>query len=770
MLENLDWKEILRNITTFATSETAKELLAEMKPLATQDQALQQMKEIEEAQLILSLGLRPHLKSLDLYHIWFDRLNKQAVLKPIEFRDVRSFCLEIIALDEALKEAPATAWGQKILSQLLDAKRPHSAIEQILTPEGEIRTDASEKLYKLYREKQDKEREIRLTLDKLVKAHEMEPLLQDKYVTNREGRWVLPIRSGMRYGLEGIIHDVSHTKQTVFMEPQAVVQVNNALRQVEVEITEEVERLLKELSQYLSDLCPEFQRARTYMIECDQRLAQAQFAKLVAATIPEFSRDTIHLRNIKHPLLCLDLPNEQIVPNTVTLNKDGTILVLSGPNAGGKTVLLKSVGLAAQMARCGLPICASSGSQVPFFTTVMTAVGDAQSVEQHLSTFASHLKMLTRALELKGFDHLVLIDEICGSTDPEEGSALARSFIEAFAKNKIFAVITSHLGPLKSGWENSGVLTGSMDFDEKSSQPTYQLIMGLYGRSLAIKTAKKVGVPDYVVDRALNLIGPEAKEREDRLSELEQQRIELQKTHAQFQKLANEARDVKHRYSELVEKFKAHRDEWMKKSVEQAEKKIQSVFEEMRRDQMKTKSVHDFKAMLPQIVKGPQKQAIESAEDFGRHYPPGSSVYVKTLNQDAVVQGTPNQKGEVPILSNSMRLFVHWTNLTTPKTAPNPTAQLARKSGIVSVSLQDQDREIDLRGQRVETALEVLESELDTAVRNKEERIKIIHGHGTEALKKAVRAYFARSVYVKKWKAGDPHSGGDGITWVELAD
>ncbi len=295
-------------------------------------------------------------------------------------------------------------------------------------------------------------------------------------------------------------------------------------------------------------------------------------------------------------------------------------------------------------------------------------------------------------------------------------------------------------------------------------------MMGVYGRSPAIKTAKRVGVPDSVINRALEFMGPAAKQREDKLTELEEQRSELQKLREQFHKMSSEAHEIKTCYFDLVEKFKSKKDQWMSKFIEQTQKKVDFIYDEVRKDAAKGKNLNDIKSMLPTVIKSPQQQSIETQDDFARAFPPGSSVYVKTLNQDAIVQGAPTSKGEIPILSNSMRLFVHWSNLTNPKTSQNPTSQLIRKSGAATVTLLQEDREVDLRGQRVEDALEILERELDTAVRSKEERVKIIHGHGTEALKRAVRSYFSRSVYVKKWRAGDPNTGGDGITWIELTD
>ncbi len=392
---------------------------------------------------------------------------------------MRSFCLEALALREALTPVE-NEWARRISTSLMNAEEPLSAIDQILTPGGEIRSDASETLFRLYREKEKLAREVQTTLDRLVKDHQMENVLQDKYVTTRDGRWVLPVRSGMQHHLPGVIHGSSQTKQTVFMEPEKVIPTNNRLRQIEVEIEDEIERLLTELSHYLTSQASDIESSRMLMEECDVRFSQAQFSTLVSAHPIEFSTDSVELMEVRHPLL--QLSGKKVISNTVILEGQKGILLLSGPNAGGKTVLLKSIGLAAQMARCGLPICASENSKIPFFQDILIGIGDAQSVDEELSTFAAHLKILGKAASLHGRQNLILIDEICGSTDPEEGSALARSFIETFSNNDVFAVVTSHLGPLKSGWdEQSRVLNGSLEYDSKTGRPTYQFIAGIPG-------------------------------------------------------------------------------------------------------------------------------------------------------------------------------------------------------------------------------------------------------------------------------------------------
>lgn len=769
----LDWIDILEKIKLHATSEAGREAIAEIKPLESAELAIQSFKEIAEATEVLNQGIRPFAQSLDHYHSWILRLKKKAVLKTLEIKDVRSFCLEILALKEAVKPVE-NDWAQKIFLSLMNAEEPVSAIDQIITASGEIRADASETLFKLFREKERLAREVQTNLDRLVKAHQMENVLQDKYVTTREGRWVLPVRSGMQHQLPGVIHGSSQSKQTVFVEPNTIIPANNRLRQIEVEIEDEIERLLTELSHYLSSQSLDIESSHVLLKDCDVRFAQAQFATQVNAHPIEFSENSIELIEVRHPLL--QLSNKTVVANTLLLEDQKSILLLSGPNAGGKTVLLKSIGLASQMARCGLPICASPTSKIPFFEVVSIGIGDAQSVDEELSTFAAHLKILENASRLKSRKNLILIDEICGSTDPEEGSALARAFIEKFSSNDVFAVITSHLGPLKSGWEeDSQVLNGSMEYNPHTGKPTYQFIAGIPGDSMAIQTAKRVGVTSSIVERALEVLAPATRARLEGLEQIERLKADIAILQEHLKKETRKANDMKNKYEGMVDQFNRDKDQWLQRTLNKAERKVEEAISAAKAKETfeRHTALQKIKHELPEIVKAKpitQAGAPQNAEEFSKKFPPGSKVFVSSLNQDGIVQSSPNSKGEVLILSGSVRLQIPWSALRMAGQPQNPTSRLVRSSSNITVALADDDKTLDLRGKTVEEALQDLEITLDKAAQNREDRIKIIHGHGTEALKKAVRTYLSRSVYVKKWKAGSPEGGGDGITWAEIGE
>lgn len=770
-LTNLDWNHILDNLKKFSTSESAKHQLDGLGPLTSIEEAEQSFYEIEAASLLISSGVRPYMESLDFYEAWAIRLKKNAVLKTIELKDVRHYCTEIIALKNTLLEHNST-WSLTEYDQIMDAEKPLSAIDTIMTASGDIRMDASEKLYRLSKEKESLARQIQTKLDRLVKDFDIEHMLQEKYVTNREGRWVIPVKGGLKHYVPGVVHGSSQTKQTVYIEPEATIPMNNRLREVEVEIEEEIERLLIEISNYLYGLIIQFEASHKSLLKLDVLFSKAQLTIQLDASPCQFSKESLHLKDLFHPTL--KMAGKNPITNTVLLDEHKRILILSGPNAGGKTVLLKSVGLAAQMARCGLPICADASSTLPFFKTILVCIGDSQNVDEDLSTFAAHLKSLNQALSLKGHENLLLIDEICGSTDPEEGSALARAFILNYAKNQVFALVTSHLSPLKKGWDQtSSVQNGSLEYDTKIGKPTYNFLPGIPGHSLALLTAKRVGIHAEILNEASGFLSPESKQKISELEEIENLKKEILNLQDHYKKEIKETQKQKKQLEHELKEFELTKEKEMQKFIKTAHKNVDEVISQSKaKDTLERhRKLQEIKYNLPEIVKATgvaQTPKLESAKEFSEKYPPGSKVFVNSLNQDGIVQSLPNAKGEILVLSQSIRLQVPWTDLKPALKLTNPTQSQMRKSVFSSASTIENDQTLDLRGKKVEEAISELELALDQSTIKQNDRLKVIHGHGTDALKKAIRTYLSRSVYVKKWKAGNPDSGGDGVTWVEI--
>ncbi|MDC0980201.1 Smr/MutS family protein [Bdellovibrionales bacterium] len=771
-LNSIDWREVVARLEQFSTSELARQELENSKPLKNEAECLKSFDIIEESMQILTARPRPFFESLDLFSTWYQRLKRSAILKNRELKDVRHFCVEMLALSEVLENFK-TPWVQSVNKKLAEAEIILDEIDKILTPSGEIRSDASETLLRLFKERETVSHQIQKTLDKIVKDHQLESILQDRYVTNREGRWVLPVKSGMRHQFEGLIHAASQSKQTVFMEPHEIIPNNNRLRQIEVEIEDEIEHLFTRLSLFLHSQVDHLKQSQSQMLECDIRFAQARLAIQLEALPVKFSSEGYQLNDLRHPMLVLS--GEETVPNTVTLSKEKRLLLISGPNAGGKTVLLKALGLAAQMARCGLPVCVKEHSYLPFVRRIFVGIGDLQSVDAQLSTFAAHLEVLKEASNASGPEELILIDEICGSTDPEEGSALARSFIECFAESGAYSVVTSHFGALKKHWKKEDpVINGSLEFSPVTG-PTYHFILGVPGQSLAIQTAQRIGIRSDIIERALHNLSPEAKSYQESLQEVEQYKEEIVQIRQELIDSKRGYNKQKSKYEALIQKFEKEKKVLLESALKKAEKDVDQHIQYAKVGQafQKHTELQKIKSELPNIVKSvPESQVkITTAEEFIKVHPPGSKVYVAAIGRDGVIQGDPNRKGEIPILSNSMRLTVMWDTLKPASHPKSATRQILRNHINVQHSPKDRDRVIDLRGLSVEEALEQLERSLDQAALNQEDRVKVIHGHGPQdALKRSIHSYLSRSIYINKWTAGKRENGGDGITWAELAN
>lgn len=772
--KTMDWPLIVEHLRNFCTSEISREQIDRINSVSNAQEAAQSFSKIFEFVEIVKTGQRPHFESLDLFQNWCSRLQKKGTLKTLELRDVRNFCVEVLTFKELAKPYQST-YVREVTGKLFAPDAPLAAIDQVISANGEIRTDASQSLYEYTQERGNLVRKIQSNLEKIAKDNQMADVLQERFVTNREGRWVLPVKSGMQRSLEGIIHDTSHTKQTVFMEPQQLVPLNNRMRELDFLIEEEIEKILRELSDYLSQQVYSFSVARDLLVEIDANMAKAQLTHALDAKAPIFSESSIELEDLKHPLLILKNAKEgrSVIGNTVKLDAKNRVLILSGPNAGGKTVLLKSMGLASQMARCGLPICAGHGSKIPFFKTLLVIVGDDQDVNSSMSTFAAHLHKLNSALKLHGSSQLILIDEICGATDPEEGSALAKSFIIEFVKNGVFGVITSHLSQLKLGWAKfPEVLSGSLEFDPKTG-PTYRFLSGIPGQSLAFQTAKRVGVAANVLDQAMQLLSPEQQVMQKRLDEIEDLKKNIGVLQKDLERQKAEATAKIKEADRLKEQFERDREKNLEKLAKQYQAEIDSLIQAAKGKESfeKFEELKKIKMDLPLIVKTAEKteEDFKTVEEFMQHFPAGKKVFISHLGREGIIQGQPNAKGEIPVLSESIRLMLHFSLLKAPRTDRGQTKEILRtlKS---QVSPPVQDRVVDLRGRTVEEAIAELEVKIDQALLNQEDRVKVVHGHGSDTLKRAIRTHLSRSAYVKKWQSGSKESGGDGVTWIELQD
>jgi DNA mismatch repair protein MutS2 len=773
-MNSIGLNEVFTQIQSYCKTATGQENINNLKPFENPNKALKHAQKILELKkLILTEGFNFSLLGLDAVQNWLRKVKKNQTLQVLDLNDIRLFLEDVNDLRNLFSNHKKHQTVNDFLNRLFDPKEILSYIQVVVSDSGEINSDASEDLYKFFQDKKHLNNQVQNLLKKIVKDHELENVLQDRFVTTREGRMVLPVISGMRHDFNGIIHDSSHSKQTVFMEPQEVVPVNNKISELELKIQAEIEKILREISHFIFLKFGELEKAYETLIEIDTMYALGFFASVADLRNFNWCEDhEIYLPDLKHPLLKIEV--KDVVGNTVELNTKNRILLLSGPNAGGKTVLLKSIGLACQMATYGLPIGSLDSARLPFISNVFISLGDEQNLEENLSSFGGHLVKLNEAAKLKGYQNLILIDEICGTTEAQEGSALARAFIEEFKANEVFAIITSHLAPLRSHW-GDGVINGSMQYNPETQAPSYTFIMGLAGESMALPTAKRYGVSQSIIDRALTHLTPEAQKKFSGLEEIEKVKSKLIELQKQYQV---KLKDVEKREL-LIEQEKIKLEEIkstkLNEDLTEYQKKIEDLikFEKIKSNFENKKNLDAIKEQMPKIVKYKNEDPTEiTIDNFESKFPPGTAVFVKSLNRKGVVQSKINSKGEVTVLSESMRIQIHFSEIlpSTGISAVSPNKNKIIPTSSSSSSAHDMTQKtVDLRGMSIDEALDQLDLELDQAVQRSLLKLKIIHGHGDQdKLKKSIRTFLSRNTFIKSWLSGKAYNESDGVTIAEL--
>lgn len=758
MFHQIDWNKVLDFISQFTTSEITKQRLQGLSPIGS-NEAIKSMKDIVWAQEYVHEA-RPRIECIDITPIWMKRLSKGAILSTYEIKDLSYLLVDTSNIRSALQEIENNEWAENKISELTPLTDLEKQVSKTVDSEGNILPDASPELSKLYRERAQLTQGVHSQLKSILQDKESDIVLQDKFVTTREGRWVVPVKYGMQGKLKGIIHDVSNSGQSLYIEPEGVVKQNNKLREVEVAIKNEMERILKQLSQALYDQVDTLKSNYECLKEIDFYFALASWNEAIDGKPIEFDNDLLEIFQLRNPVLSFQ--QDEVISNHIEMSKKESVLLISGPNAGGKTILLKSLGLAAQMARCGLPVAADKNSRIPYFENIYISVGDSQNIKEGLSTFAAHVEELNHSFHAKPYKDLVLIDEICGSTDPEEGAAIARAFLKHYADSHIYNLTTSHLSPLKTNWpENSGVQIGSMDFDEAHGVPNYKLLLGVSGSSFAWKTAKKLGMPESILTMAKEFLSEDWKSQHKTLDDLEKKQEELNTEKAQVERLKREHQLAKENFEKLQIQFEKEKDIALKNYVNEAEKRLADYLEELKEN--KSKNIYEVKADLPNIIKAKPERPL-TKEEFIKLYPIGSEVFISTLNKKGIVQSEPNKKMEVQILSQSMRMDVGIQYISKQEIKPKENIFKPKKKQL----LEGGDTDLDLRGMSMEDALDELERNVDAALQAGSDRLKVIHGHGTGVLKKAIRNYCARNSFIKRWQVAPKDKGGDGVTWIEL--
>jgi DNA mismatch repair protein MutS2 len=739
-LELLELPKVLARLEAYAAFSASKEKARALRPLAYLPLAREGQAGTREARRLLET--RPDLSIGGAHDVrgLVDRAARGAVLEAADLLDIKSTLISARNVSRLFERiGPSSPVLAAVVSHMNVPPGLIESISHVIDEHGEVLDSASERLGEIRHSLRAAQDRLRTKLDRLVHDPTTAPMLQEPIVTQRDGRYVIPLRAEFKGRVKAVIHDQSASGATLFVEPLAVVDLNNQVRELELAERDEIRRILAALSTEVGGGSEAIRRTVEALADFDLALAKARYAEALRAEEPELVEfspspgtphpgSTLRLREARHPLL----DPVTAVPIDLTLDPATFALVLTGPNTGGKTVALKTAGLLALMAQCGLHLPTTPDSSISLFDAVYADIGDEQSIEQSLSTFSGHIAAIVHILESAGPRSLVLLDELGAGTDPEEGSALARAILTTLVERRATTLVATHYPELKVFAHNTtGVRNASVEFDLASLRPTYHLSIGLPGRSNALAIAERLGLPREVVERARGMVDPQALRAEGLLDEIHRQREEARQARREAEAARLQAETQRAELRRRLEAIEVERSEILEGARHEAADEAQAVLDEA--DELRRRLA---RAGLPLTD---VKEAAHSARDLvqataepnlpvpqeEQELRVGQTVYLRSLGTQGIVQSLGDHEAEVQV--GRLRVRAALGDLTPAREAPAVARPIAagRPS---SLPLPSSSMEIDLRGLSVEEALESLERQLDSAYLAGLPFVRIIHG------------------------------------------
>lgn len=786
-LKVLEFNKIKELLMKKTESDLGKRLSAEIAPLTdiSRIQGLQQ--ETDEALSLLIKRGNPPLYGIHSISAEIKRVEIGGVLSPGGLLKIADSLRVSRGLKNYLKETRDDKTSsypiiEGLIGNLTVFKSIEDEINNAIINENEISDNASPALRSIRRQMISKNDAIKDKLNSIIGSQTHKKYLQDSIVTMREGRYVIPVKQENRGSVPGLIHDMSSSGATVFVEPMAVVELNNQLRELEVKEREEIERILAELSNLVAEESFGIGNNEKILQNLDFIFAKGKLALDMKATRPILNdRGYLNIKKGRHPLL----NTKAVVPIDVHLGKDFNSLIITGPNTGGKTVTLKTVGLFTLMAQAGLHIPADFNSEIAVFNQVFADIGDEQSIEQSLSTFSSHMTNIVDILNKIDYNSLVLFDELGAGTDPTEGAALAMSILDHLLKMNIRTIATTHYSQLKLyALTTEKVRNASVEFDVESLSPTYKLLIGVPGKSNAFEISKRLGLQNYVIDYARDLISKENIEFEDVLQAMEKDRRQIEEDKTEAERLRVEIEQLKANLASEKDKTREMRDKILDKAKEESRKllkeakyeadlilgELKSISSEVEKD--KLKRMHEAENMLKSKLNEVEASMTKDILNVKAKKPPknlksGESVEVLSLNQTGTVISPPDEKGNVDVQVGIMKVNVHVSTLRRTEAGLNEKSAFKAKS-LTSTKTKAAKTEIDLRGKNIEEAIVEIDKYLDDSYIAGLNEVYLIHGKGTGALRDGVKSYLRGHKHVKSYRQGKYGEGGDGVTVVEI--
>jgi DNA mismatch repair protein MutS2 len=787
-LSTLEYPKILERLAGYcAFSGSAKKARA-LRPTTNIQEARRMQTETAEALELLFTRPSTSVGGARDVSEEIDAASRHAVLEPGQILSIKSTLISSRELRRFFEKHDEI---YPMLSEIALRLPPPTglvdAISCTLSDRGEVLDSASEKLGNIRRDLRVQHDRLQTRMQRMLSDPKIAPYLQDNLVTQRDGRYVLPLRADHKGKVKAVVHDQSSSGATLFIEPLAVVDLNNAYRELLLAERDEIRRVLAELCRLIGENAYLLIEMVEALADLDLALARAKYADdleaVEPAILPMEPKEgklhpgvTIQLRGARHPLL----DPETVVDIDVELDPQTYALIITGPNTGGKTVTLKTVGLLALMAQSGLHIPAHVGSMISLFENIYADIGDEQSIEQSLSTFSGHITNIIRILEQADPKSLVILDELGAGTDPQEGAALARALLSHLLDRGITTLVTTHHPELKAyAHSTPGVVNASVEFDLETLRPTYHLTIGLPGRSNALSIAERLGLPDEIVNVARTEINPTDLRAEDLLDEIHRQRDLAREARDAAEKARHEADAIRAELASRLENVEDERRELLEQSRQEAEAEVEELRDEIRklRRDMKRhrqpiealKEVEEKVEELEEKVEKPVERRDVDVQTVEGPIQLGSKVRLRSLGTEGVVTALSEEEAEVQV--GVLRVRARLTDLDHKgKPVEASTAQQTSKQRgkITAPRAESPGVELDLRGKRADEALDALENYMERAYLAGLPWVRIIHGKGTGKLRDVVRHALSQHPHVKSYEGGKRGEGGDGVTVAKL--
>jgi len=788
-LRTLEFYKVLDRLAGYAAFSLSSEMARSLRPSTDITQVQILLAQTTEARRLLSINYDLSIGGAsDVRHL-ADLAAHGGVLEPQDLLEIKATLISARTMARTFEKLgegyPHLA---SIASELPSPFGLVDSITRSISDQGEILDTASEKLASVRHELAISHERLISRLERIINDPKTIPMLQEALITQRDERYVIPLRAEFKGRVKSIIHDQSSSGATLFVEPLVVVELNNRWRELQLEERDEERRILAELSRQVGEYAGHIIRAVETLAALDLAFMRARYADDLRAVEPiihpllpqpgvKNPGAVIRLYQARHPLL----DPEKVVPLDIDLDSQTYAMVITGPNTGGKTVTLKTVGLMVLMVETGLHIPVLSGSEICLFKSVYVDIGDEQSIEQSLSTFSGHIRNIVTILKQADQYSLVLLDELGAGTDPQEGASLARSILAYLLDKGIVTLIATHYPELKTyAHATPGVVNASVEFDLKTLRPTYHLTIGLPGRSNALAIAERLGLPQDIINSARSAINPDDLRAEDLLDEIHRQRDAAHQARSAAEKARFEAETLRKKISDELEKIEEERRLMLEKARLEVEKQVESLeaeIQDIRRELIrarqpleKIRQVEEQAGALDDQIEKLAKQKSDSIVSKQKPLQIGEHVKLKSLDMEGIVTNLDEEEVEIQV--GVLRLRARYSEIKRKNDQDiKPTIREQKKHAESQKRMllpESPGMEIDLRGYCAEDALSLVESHLDSAYLAGLPFVRIIHGKGTGRLRQAIRQYINNSPHVSKWEPGQENEGGDGVTIVKI--